>query len=175
MQSAIAAENPVWYDCSTRERFSPEKQVWCDRLRTLQNSDFIVPTSLDANPTYTTVTLTNGHYQQENQQFFVELVNERNWLTFGDINGDGRVDAAVIFGVALDSNGRQVGTYLTAVLDVDSRAQALTPIKLGERIMLNAPIAIQNNQIIVPFLTQTEVFDRTYQIDMTLRDVSPTP
>ncbi|WP_143467475.1 hypothetical protein [Leptolyngbya ohadii] len=173
----IAQTNPPRFNCLTRERFSPEKQVWCDRLRTLQNTSLIVPMSLGTNPEYTEITLTNGRYRQADGKLFVELANDPNWQTFGDINGDSKADAAVIFGVALDENGREIGTYLTTVLDIEGEARALLPIKLGERILLNGPIAIREGQIIVPFLTQTEVFDRAYQIEMTLREVPlmPTP
>lgn len=171
MAPAIAQANPPRFNCLTRERFSPEKQVWCDRLRKLQNTSLMVPTSLGANPEYTKITLTNGRYRQADGKLFVELANDPNWQTFGDINGDGKADAAVIFGVALDANGREIGTYLTVVMDIEGEARALLPVKLGNRILLNGPIAIRGGQVIVPFLTQTEAYDRVYQIDMTLREV----
>jgi hypothetical protein len=155
----------VWYNCLSREVFTPEKQDWCDRWQVLQNGTFIVPENLDPDAEFTTVTLENGEYMQEDGQFGVVLVNERGWQTFGDIDGDGKEDAAVIFGVALDPNGREIGTFLTAVMDIDGEAQALTPTKLGDRILLNAPIHIADNRITVPFLTQTETFDRDFGID----------
>lgn len=173
-QSSAELES-IWYNCSTRERFSPQKQIWCDRWRKLQSATLIVPTSLDPDPDYTTVTLANGRYQRSNEQLFVELANERNWLTFGDLNDDGKTDAALIFGVALDPNGRSIGTFLTAVMDIDDTAQAISPVRLGDRILLNGPIAINPNQIVVPFLTQTAAFDRVYQLNRTLRSVPSAP
>lgn len=155
----------VWYNCLSREVFTPEKQAWCDRWQILQNGTFIVPESLDPDAEFTAVTLENGEYRREDEQFGVVLVNERGWQTFGDIDGDGKEDAAVIFGVALDPEGREVGTFLTAVMDIDGEAQALTPTQLGDRILLNAPIRIADNRITVPFLTQTETFDRDFGID----------
>jgi hypothetical protein len=125
----IAQIEPTWYNCLTREVFTPEKQVWCDRWKTLQNATYIVPASLAPNPKYIKVTLNNGRYQREDEKFIVELVKERGWMTFGDLNNDGKADAAVIFGVALDPEGKSVATYLTAVLDVDGKAQALTAPK----------------------------------------------
>lgn len=165
---AETAENKAdWYNCRTREVFTPEKRIWCDRWQRLQNASYEVPKNLDPKPEYTTVTLKNGRYQQKDQRFIVELVNEKGWMAFGDINNDGKEDAAVIFGVALDPQGKAIGTYLTAVLDVDGKQQSLTPIKLGERIMLNGPIAIDNDRITIPFLTATEVINRIYIVDGT--------
>ena len=169
--TAVSEAQLIWYNCLTRERFTPAKQVWCQRWQKLQNAAFTVPTTLDPNPDYKTVTLEAGRYQQADGKYIVELVNQSGWLTFGDLNQDGKTDAAVIFGVALDPDGKAIATYLTAVLDIDADAQALTPIRLGERITLNGPIAIEQGRITVPFLTRTEVINRAYMIDQTLREL----
>jgi hypothetical protein len=158
-----AVAQTTWYNCLTREVFTPEKQVWCDRWQTLQNADYIVPTSFTENPAYTTVTLENGRYEQSDGAMIVMLANERNWLTFGDINNDGKEDAAVIFGVV--PGGTAIVTYLTVLLDIDGVAQALTPVALGERIMLNGPITIDNARVTVPLLTPTAVMNRSYVVD----------
>lgn len=172
-QESEPITEPRWYNCRTLEVFTPEKQAWCDQLQKLQNATYTVPTGLEPSADYTTVTLQNGRYQRDDGQFFVELVNEQNWLAFGDINGDGNDDAAAIFGVALDPDGRQLATYLTAVLDVDGTAQALSPIRLGERILLGGPITIDTNRINLPFLTQTELIERAFVIEgMTLSEVA---
>ncbi|WP_144052097.1 hypothetical protein [Gloeocapsa sp. PCC 73106] len=150
-----------WYDCSTREVFTEEKRIWCDRLLKLQNATYIVPSSYTENPEYISVTLKNGEYQpNDDGQMFVTLVNERNWLTFGDIDGDGKIDAAVIFGVV--PYGTALTTYLSVVLDIDGAAQAITPVALGERIMLNGPIVISNGGVRVSRLTATEVLEEFY-------------
>jgi hypothetical protein len=158
------SRNLTWYNCLSREVFTPAKQTWCRRWQILQNATYRVPTSLAANPEYKTVTLSDGRYQ-EDDQFFVRLVNQQGWLTFGDINGNDRVDAAVILGVALDPNGREIVTYLTALIDIDETAQPLQPVLLGDRILLNGPIQIADQRITVPFLTATEAFNRFYGIE----------
>jgi hypothetical protein len=157
-QAAMAQPGATWYNCLTREVFTPEKRAWCDRWQAVQEATLIVPTSVNANPSYTTVTLENGQYEQPNGPLQVVLVNEQNWLTFGDVNGDGQQDAAVIFGVSPDDD--TVGTYLTTILDIDSETQALQPVRLGEPILLNGPITIQDNRVMVPQLTQTMVINR---------------
>jgi uncharacterized lipoprotein YbaY len=159
---AVTATEPTGYNCLTREVFTPEKQAWCDSWKSLQNATYIVPTSLAPNPEYTKVTLNHGRYQRQDGTFIVELVNQNGWVAFGDLNNDGKKDAAVIFGVALDPDGKAVATYLTGVLDVDGKAQALTPVKLGERIILGNAMTIENGQITVPLLTATEVVNRVY-------------
>jgi hypothetical protein len=167
---AVVVETaPIWYNCLTREVFTPEKQAWCDRWKILQNATYTVPASLAPDAPPIQVTLKNGRYQRQDGKFFVQLVNERGWMAFGDINGDGQQDAAVILGVALDPAGKSIATYLTTVLNVDGKARTLTPIRLGERIRLNGPIAIKNNSITVPFLTQKEVINQVYVIDEVLR------
>lgn len=168
--TAVMAETgTIWYNCLTREVWTPAKKAWCDRWKRLQNASYIIPTSLNLDAEYIQVTLKNDRYQRQDSMF-VELVNEKNWIAFGDLNGDGKQDAAVILGVALDPAGKAIGTYLTAVMDVDDRVRAIAPIRLGERIMLNGPIAIANNSITVPFLTQKEVINRAYVIHEALKE-----
>ncbi|MGF1566509.1 MAG: YbaY family lipoprotein [Nodosilinea sp.] len=174
---AQAETEPTWHNCLTREVFTPEKRAWCDRWQTLQNGTYIIPTGFEATPAYTTVTLENGEYEQVDGQLLVSLANEPGWLTFGDINGDGKDDAAVIFGV-VQGGGTALVTYLTAVMDIDGDAQALNPVALGDRILLNAPMTIDNSRINVPQLTQTEVINRAFVTDGgTLSELAqlPTP
>jgi uncharacterized lipoprotein YbaY len=98
-------------------------------------------------------------------------------LAFGDIDGDGQDDAAVIFGVA-PGGGTALVTYLAAVMDIDGTAEALAPVGLGERIMLNGPMTIENQRINLPQLTQTEVINRAFVTDgSTLSELAqlPTP
>jgi uncharacterized lipoprotein YbaY len=160
---AVAQTEPVWYDCRSQERFSPEKQAWCDNWQALQQASLIVPTSLEEEPVFITIPLADGQYEQSDGSLQVLLVNEQNWLTFGDIDGDGLDDAATIFGVVPD--GETVETYLAVVLDVQGKAQALEPVRLGERILLNGPIAMAENQLRVPQLTQTMVINRDFYVE----------
>ncbi len=166
----MAETGVIWYNCRTREVWPAEKQAWCDHWKKLQNATYTVPASLNSNDELIQVTLTNGRYQREDGKLIVELVNEKNWMAFGDLNGDGKQDAAVVLGVALDPSGKTVETYLTAVLNVDGNMQAIAPIRLGERIMLNGPLSIGDRAITVPFLTQKEVINRIYVLHETLKE-----
>lgn len=175
-QPAAAQMGPEWHNCLTREVFTPEKQAWCDRWETLQNGTYLVPTTGVQDSRYTTVTLTNGQSGAEGEPI-VALANEPGWLAFGDINGDGKEDAAVIMG-GIPEGGTALATYVAAVMDIDGTPQALNPVLLGERIMLNGPMTIANQRIQVPQLTQTEVINRTFVADSgTLSELAqlPTP
>lgn len=160
---AGAQTQPEWYNCLTREVFTPEKQAWCDRWSTLQNGTYIVPMGFGPEPEFISVTLENGEYNRPGE-LVVSLANESYWQAFGDINGDGKDDAAVIFGVN-QGGGTNLVTYVAAVMDIDGEAQALRPIALGERIALNGPTTIENQRITVSQLTQTEVINRSFVVE----------
>jgi hypothetical protein len=42
----MAEAELVWYNCLTREVFTPKRQAWRDRQQTSQNTTYIVPTNL---------------------------------------------------------------------------------------------------------------------------------
>lgn len=159
----MAQTQPEWHNCLTREVFTPEKQVWCDRWSALQNGTYIVPLGFGPEPTFETITLENGEYNRPGE-LVVSLANEPHWLAFGDIDGDGKADAAAIFGVN-QGGGSNLVTYLAAVMDIDGEAEALRPVALGERILLNGPTTIENQRINVAQLTQTEVINRSFVAD----------
>ncbi|MBW4462602.1 MAG: YbaY family lipoprotein [Nodosilinea sp. WJT8-NPBG4] len=160
---AMAQTQPEWHNCMTREVFTPEKQVWCDRWNTLVNGTYIVPLGFGPEPTFETVTLENGEYNRPGE-LLVGRAKEPNWLAFGDINGDGKTDAAIFFGVN-QGGGTNLVTYVAAVMDIDGAAQALRPVAVGERIMLNGPTTIENQRINVSQLTQTEVINRSFVVN----------
>ncbi|WOD38395.1 YbaY family lipoprotein [Nodosilinea sp. E11] len=162
-EMAMAQTQPEWHNCLTFEVYTPAKQAWCARWSTVQNGTYIVPTGLGPEAEAVTVTLENGEYNRPGE-LLVSLANEPHWLAFGDIDGDGNDDAAVIFGVA-EGDGTNLVTYLSAVMDIDGVAKALSPVALGDRIMLNGPITIANQRINLPQLTQTEVNHRSFVAD----------
>ncbi len=171
----MAETTPTWHNCLTNEVFTPEKQAWCDRWQTMQNGTFMVPVGSSETPEYATITLENGEYQDPDGRFAVVLANEPNWMAFGDIDGDGKEDAAVIFGV-VPGDGTALTTHLAAMMDIDTASQALAPVALGERILLNGPITIANQRITVPQLTQTEVINRAFVVEgSTLSELAQLP
>jgi uncharacterized lipoprotein YbaY len=175
-QPARAQMEAEWHNCLTREVFSPAKQAWCNRWETIQNGTYLVPTIGVQDSMYTEITLTNGHYGAE-EGWGVALANEPGWMAFGDLNGDNKDDAAVILGV-ISEDGTALSTYVVTLMDIDGVAQALNPVPLGERIMMNGPMSIADQRLLVSQLTQTEVINRTFVADGgTLSELAqlPTP
>jgi hypothetical protein len=81
-----------------------------------------------------TVTLTNGYYLEGSgaSAFSVHL----NFYAFGDLNGDGRNDAAVI----LDENGGGSGSFesVIAVINQDANPRQESLAQLGDRVLINS-------------------------------------
>lgn len=138
---------PEWYNCLTREVWSPEKQAWCDKVQQLQNATFAIPN-------YGTVTLTNGQYENTEQRFRVSLINKQGLIAFGDVNGDGTEDAAVMLDV--NSGGSGMFVYLTVVPRIGQAPQPLEPLEavlLGDRVTLNS-LSIADQAITLNMVTQ---------------------
>lgn len=138
------SDAPTWYNCLTREVWSPEKQTWCARLHILQNADYRLPN-------YGPVTLENGVYENADRRFEVMLAHQDGWIDMGDVNGDGVDDAAILLGV--NSGGSGQFTYLTVVLSLDEEMQPLTSIFLGDRVQINS-VDINAEQVTVDLVTQ---------------------
>lgn len=96
------------------------------------------------------ITLTNGIYEGEP---FVEGGASRPTVTFvetpiayGDLNGDGQDDAAVL--LAENSGGSGTFVYLAAVVSQDGQPANVATTLLGDRVQVNA-LNIENNQVVV--------------------------
>lgn len=101
------------------------------------------------------IPLTDGKYEGEP---FVEggasrptVVFADLFATFGDLNGDGIEDAAVI--LAENSGGSGVFIYLAAVVDRDGAPVNAATHLLGDRVEIKS-MTIDNRQIVVNMLTQ---------------------
>lgn len=159
-----------WYNCLTREVWSPEKQTWCDKVKQLQNAVYTIPN-------YGTITLTNGQYENTEQRFRVSLINKQGLIAFGDVNGDGAEDAAVMLDV--NSGGSGMFVYLTVVPNVGQVSQPLKPLEsvlLGDRVTLNS-LSIADQAITLNMVTQgpndpmccpTQEVTRLYTVQPTL-------
>ena len=100
------------------------------------------------------VTLTDGVYEGEP---FVEGGAARPTVTFvpmtafGDLNGDGVDDAAVL--LAENSGGSGVFTYLAAVVNNNGQPVDAGTVMLGDRIQIKSMV-IENEQIVMEMITQ---------------------
>jgi hypothetical protein len=82
-----------------------------------------------------TVTLVNGSFS-EGSGATAYSVRMLEVYAFGDLNGDGRVDAAVI----LAENGGGTGVFesVMAVIDLDGAPHQAGQVQLGDRVLVNS-------------------------------------
>lgn len=144
-QIAAPDDEPTWYNCLTREVWSPEKQTWCDALRTLQGLEYSVPY-------YGAVSLTDGFYENTEQRWQVSLINRAGLIDFGDLDGDGAEDDAISL-LLVNSGGSGQFVYLAPVLDVETDPQPLSTVFLGDRVRVNA-VGIDDGQVTLNMVTQ---------------------
>jgi hypothetical protein len=72
-------------------------------------------------------------------------------VAYGDLNGDGQTDTAVL--LAADTGGSGTFVYLAAVAIQSGQPVNLATILLGDRVRVNS-LSIDNDQIRVTLLTQ---------------------
>ena len=97
------------------------------------------------------ITLKDGHFEQAYPGAASGVVVDEISEAQGDLNGDGRRDAAVV--LAVSTGGSGVFEYLVAVLDQAGSALQSGTALLGDRVKINS-LAIQDGKIAVDMLTQ---------------------
>jgi len=93
------------------------------------------------------VKLKGGRYlkKDEGYECLVQLLAQ----TWGDINGDGQIDALVVLtGEACGGNGLEF--YLIPVLNYDGIPKVLKPVYLGDRICVRS-LTVKNGIVIGVF------------------------
>ncbi len=144
-QITTSDDEPTWYNCLTREVWSPEKQAWCNALRIVQGLEYTVPY-------YGAVTLTDGFYENREQRWQVSLINRAGLIDFGDLDGDGTEDDAIAL-LLVNSGGSGQFVYLVPILDVETEPQPLGAVFLGDRVQVNS-VAIADGQVTVNMVMQ---------------------
>jgi hypothetical protein len=126
-----------------------------------QQDDHVLTTAVLANATYLMedsaegqITLVNGEYEEEivpgsASKLRVNLIDEG--IAYGDLNGDGVEDAAVL--LASNSGGSGVFIYLASVLDEDGQPVNTASTVLGDRVQINS-MTIEDGVITVEMVTQ---------------------
>lgn len=94
------------------------------------------------------VTLTNGEFRRPATAngapaLYAYLCEQR---VFGDLNGDGQADAAVL--LAYELEGRGIYIDLVAVLNQAGAAYSITPSSLGDRLILKS-LAIEQGEVVL--------------------------
>ncbi len=136
--------------------------LWAAPVTTpAQQADHVLTPETLANATYVfeesaegQVTLADGAHEEEivpgaASKLRIQMLDEP--IAYGDLNGDGVEDAAVL--LASNSGGSGVFIYLAPVLDEDGQPVNTTNAFLGDRVQINN-MAIEDGVITVEMLTQ---------------------
>lgn len=162
-EEVTASPAEDWYNCLTREVFTPEKQAWCDRLMALQNAEYTFPE-------VGTVQLTNGEYDSETDETSVTFVNEPGLIATGTLS-DGTPITATILG--LDQGGSGIFVYLAAMAATEDTYTNLDTVLLGDRVQVRS-VRVDGGLIKVNLITQgpddpmccpTLEVERTYALE----------
>lgn len=94
------------------------------------------------------VQLRNGKLEDPAAHLWVTMLNV---VAYGDVDGDGRSDAAVI--LATNTGGSGVFHDLAVVVDRDGRPFNTASVNLGDRVKINS-LAIEEGRIVVDMVTQ---------------------
>lgn len=143
--TANEAEPPtVWYNCLTREVWSPEKQAWCNQVQRLENAEYTIP---DVG----TIPLSMGQYRNDDEQIIANLMNREGLITFGDLNGDGVDDAVSLIMVNTGGSGNFV--FLSAFDMSGDTPINVSTVFLGDRVNVKS-VRIADAAVNVNMITQ---------------------
>lgn len=140
-----------WYNCRTRELWTPQKQAWCQKAARVKNMTYQLPS-------IGSVQLQNGGYQNQAKGVTVTLVDKPGSIAFVDINNDGNEDAVTILMV----NGTEAA-YLSLVLDVTNNPQNVNSVSLGDRVQVRS-IVVNPGQIQANITKNNQAVTQTYTI-----------
>ena len=111
--------------------------------RSLRNAEYLSESAESGR-----VQLRDGKLVDEAAHVWVTMLNV---VAYGDLNGDGHPDAAVI--LATNTGGSGVFHDLAVVVDRAGRPVNVAIINIGDRVKINS-IAVDNERIILDMVTQ---------------------
>ncbi|GAB4131388.1 MAG: hypothetical protein Fur0046_00310 [Cyanobacteria bacterium J069] len=147
----LAQSGEAWYNCLTREVFTPEKQAWCDRLNIALNASYSVPT-LGDQPQVGVINFDNGRFADPNRQLNAVLSREQGQLAFGDLDGNGQQDAAMI--MAMNTGGSGIFVYLAPLLNLEGAIESPMLVGLGDRVKINSVRILNDGLISINLIIQ---------------------
>ncbi|WP_448599000.1 YbaY family lipoprotein [Thermoleptolyngbya sp.] len=149
--ATLAQADEAWYNCMTREVFTPEKRVWCDRLNIALNASYSVPT-LGEEPQVGVITFENGRFEDPNRRLNAVLSRQQGQVAFGDLDGNGQQDAVMI--MAVNTGGSGIFVYLAPLLNLEGAIESPMPAGLGDRIRVNRVRILDDGLISVNLIIQ---------------------
>jgi hypothetical protein len=142
-QTSSSTLTKPWYNCTAFSGWSPGKQSWCQKTEKLKNTRYELPH-------FATFQLENGVYEHSSKKLRVALVNKSGAIAFGDLNRDGKEDAATLLTVNAGGDGTFV--YLSTVENVGENPQNQTSLLLGDRVEVQS-ITINRARVRVDMVT----------------------
>jgi uncharacterized lipoprotein YbaY len=149
--ATLAQAGEEWYNCMTREVFTPEKQTWCDRLNIALNASYSVPT-LGDQPQVGVITFENGRFEDPNRRLNAVLSRQQGQVAFGDLDGNGQQDAVMI--MAVNTGGSGIFVYLAPLLNLDGAIESPMLAGLGDRVKINSVRILEDGLIGVNLIIQ---------------------
>lgn len=150
-KATLAQTGEAWYNCLTREVFTPEKRDWCDRLNIALNSSYSVPT-LGEQPQVGVINFQNGQFEDPNRRLNAVLSRQQGQVAFGDLDGNGQQDAVMI--MAVNTGGSGIFVYLAPLLNLDGAIESPMLAGLGDRIQVNQVRILDDGLISVNMIIQ---------------------
>lgn len=148
-------DNPKipWYNCSTRESWSPAKKEWCRKVEKLKNMTYIFPDRAEYDPETSSATLKNGIYRRGNQGGTTFSVEYLDSVIFADLNKNGIEEAIVLLGLSGGGSGYWI--YLAVVNQLNSNPKNIDSVDLGDRIEIKS-LKVIDGKIQVNLITHRE-------------------
>jgi hypothetical protein len=141
----------VWYNCRTREVWSPEKTAWCQKVEKLKNISYQLPGLGEGNSAIK-IKLENGGNVNKEQKQRIIFVDQSGLITFGNIKNDNNEDGVSLLVVNADPSNSFI--YLTPVINVNQNPQNVGSVFLGDRVQVQS-IQLKNRQIEVKLIKHT--------------------
>jgi hypothetical protein len=161
---AVHTPEATWYNCLTREAWTPEKRAWCQKVNALKNQSYQLPE-------VGRFQLRNGVYEDRVRRYRVVLVDKPGAIAFGDLNRDGKEDA--VFLLAANTGGSGVFVHLTTATHERNRFKQAASTLLGDRVNVES-IRINGNHIKLDMVVQgpnepmccpTQKVSRLYELE----------
>lgn len=142
------ANGATYYNCLTREVWSPQKQEWCDRVAQLKNAEYQLVDMA-------TVHLVDGRYENREEYTIANLIEREGSIVFADVDGGAEEEAIVLISANFGGSGTFV--YLMVMSgDRYSGYRTVTSALLGDRVNVHSIGLNAEGDIQVNMLTQAE-------------------
>ena len=141
--SVNSVTEEIWFNCLTREVWTPEKEAWCAKLELLRNSQYQISD-------FGLIQLMDGVYENPSDQVSITLIDEPGAIAYGDLADGSNIALALL---RTESGGTGIFFYLAALVEADNAFENLAIVLLGDRVITQS-IALEAGLIKVHLIKQ---------------------